>query len=134
MGVTWDKGTYAVDNKSGQVLTLADFGLSSGKWGTRPSASIAVDAKAEPAFVAQSKDDALVGPEGYVKYGMPDGTTMIIRFSVPYGTSSQYLQATFEGPRSGAYKIDPNPPDTDQKRSNGGAGKRVTGTVVAMKA
>jgi hypothetical protein len=133
MGVTWDKGTYAVDNQAGQTMTLNDYQLSSGKWGERPATSIANGTKKAPAFVAQSKDDELIGPSGYVKYGLPDGTVMIIRFAVPYGTSSQYLQATFEGPRAGQYKIDPNPPETEQTRSNGGAGKRVTGTVVPKK-
>jgi hypothetical protein len=120
MGVTWDKMTVTFTNKTREPLTIGDASLSEGKWGTYPPTSIPVDA--DGTFVAQSRDDELTGPKGYVKYGSPDGTTTIARFELPYGTADRYLHITFEGSRGGQYSYEVTKDDYD--RSNGGAGKR----------
>lgn len=127
MGTTWDKGTYKITNNAGDDLTLNDASLGSGKWGDYPVTTVSNGASGQQAFVAQSKDDALVGPDGTVKYGLPNGTVMIIRFSVPYGTSSVYCHATLDGPRASRYETKVH--QDDYHRSNGGAGKRTTYTV-----
>ena len=129
MGITWDKGTYVVKNRTGSTLTLGDFKAEKGRFGDRPVVSIEDGADEDPAFSAQSKNDSRDGPVGFVEYGLPDGTLMIIRFALP-DKGEIVLSATFKGARASQYSSDV----TIDKWIPKGGGRRVEGTIEAKRA
>ena len=129
MGIIWDKGIYFIENRTGSKLTLGSFELDRGSFGDKPVFSIDSDTIAHLAFSAQSEKDSRDGTRGYVQYGLPDGTVLMIRFGVPH-KGEITLFVTFQGPRASQYSSDV----TIEKRLPKGAGRRGWGTIVARTA
>lgn len=110
--------TIKIKNDLNDTMTLNDANLSDGKWSKYPKESLTPGFN-DTAAKAESKDCAMIGPEGYIKYGIPDGTTFMIRFSVPYGNSDNYLHCTAEGSKAGRYKISIDDFSADGKSPSG---------------
>lgn len=119
------KGTISISNQLTSALTCNDYNLSDGKWDSSPVTTLAVKYSGKAAE-AISKDCAMIGPDGYIIYGHPDGTTFIIRFAVPYGNSDNYLRCTVDGPRASKYSV-----TVDGFASSG---KTVAGTITISSA
>ena len=104
--IVHNKGWYLVENETGETFTLNDAHMDRGVFDGDIKKKLEDGYKGteeDPTFVARSLKDARVGYEGFVKYGLPDGTVMVSRFW-KRDSGSHELRVTFDGPRAGRYK------------------------------
>ena len=127
MATIWDAGAYAVFNNTKENMHFTDCGLTHGVWAMTAVPVIAPGHHAFPAFSATSHSDALVGPQGYLTYTLPNGAALKITFDVPYMLDHEpWVRTHLTGANSELYRTEI---DVQWNASNGGAGKRAEATI-----
>jgi hypothetical protein len=98
--------TVNIDNKLASDLTLNGYENppAYGNWDSGPETTITANTNKEAGKVL-GKTCSTFGAGANMTYGIPDGTTFIINFMSPYGSSSPTLSATPSGPRAGLYSV-----------------------------
>jgi hypothetical protein len=124
--------TVNITNSTGSPLTYSNQSITHGLFETGPSS---VATSATGGFVAESSwDDASDGCQGTVTYSLTDGTLFIVNYytSYYYGPADKSAYSgTFQGPLANSYSAKTT---SSSQSSNGGAGKRVTVTIIASTA
>ncbi len=99
--------TINIDNQLTDDLTLNDYQNppDMGKWSTTPVTTIDENTIKNTAAKVLGKTCSMYGSGANMTYGISNGTTFIIKFSAPYGSSSPTISATASGSRAANYVV-----------------------------
>jgi hypothetical protein len=106
MALHWDVLTFNITNNAALPVNVSNVpNLDHGEWSTSP-VSAGPKTTTSPSFVVQSVNAAEIAPVGSVSYGMADGTTLNVNFSMQFPVVQvSTLTASLGGARAGSYGV-----------------------------
>ncbi len=106
MALNWDVLTFNITNNAPLPVNVSNVpNLDHGEWSTSP-VSAGAKTSTNPSLVVQSTNASEIAPVGSVTYGMADGTTLSVNFSMQFPVAqTSTLTASLGGARAGSYGV-----------------------------